>query len=91
MRTEGDPADGASRAGAPTFSTERLARIDKVLQQYVDENRIGGAVGLVLQDGKPVYERAVGWADKEAAEMAPDTIFRIASQTRRSRASRCSR
>ena len=68
---------------APTFSAERLARIDKVLQQYVDENRIGGAVGLVLQDGKPVYERAVGWADKEAGtRTAPDTIFRIASQTK---------
>jgi CubicO group peptidase (beta-lactamase class C family) len=67
----------------PTFSAARLARIDRVLQQYVDENRIGGAVGLVLQDGKPVYERAVGWTDKEAgAKMAPDTIFRIASQTK---------
>jgi CubicO group peptidase (beta-lactamase class C family) len=73
----------AHPAPATTFSAERLARIDKVLQQYVDENRIGGAVGLVLQDGKPVYERAVGWADKESgARMATDTIFRIASQTK---------
>ena len=77
---------GATVAGqkAPaTLSADRLARIDTVLQQYVDENRIGGAVGLVLQDGKAVYERAVGWADKEAgAQMAPNTIFRIASQTK---------
>ena len=66
-----------------TFSTERLARIDTVFQQYVDENRIGGAVGLVLQDGKPIYERAAGWADKEAGtRMASNTIFRIASQTK---------
>ena len=66
-----------------TFSAERLARIDQLMQQYVDENRIGGAVGLVLQDGKPVYERAVGWADKEAGtRMLPATIFRIASQTK---------
>jgi CubicO group peptidase (beta-lactamase class C family) len=70
-------------APGTTISVERLARIDKALQQYVDENRIGGAVGLVLQDGKPVYERAVGWSDKEAgAKMAADTIFRIASQTK---------
>ncbi len=70
-------------ATAARFSTERLARIDTVLQQYVDENRIGGAVGFVLQDGHVVYERAVGWADKEAGvRMAPDTIFRIASQTK---------
>ncbi len=68
---------------AATLSAERLARIDNVLQQYVDDSRIGGAVGLVLQDGKPIYERAVGWADREAGtKMAPDTIFRIASQTK---------
>src|SRR5712675_3518531 len=73
----------AHAAPASTFSADRLARIDKVFQQYVDENRVGGVVGLVLQDGKPVYERAVGWADKEAGtKMAPDTIFRIASQTK---------
>jgi CubicO group peptidase (beta-lactamase class C family) len=65
------------------FSTERLARIDRFLQAYVDSNRIGGAVALVLRDGKPVYERAVGWTDKEAGRrMAPDAIFRIASQTK---------
>ena len=73
----------APAAGPGTLSPERLARIDTVFQQYVDENRIGGAVGLVLQDGKVVYERAAGWADKEAGtKMVPDTIFRIASQTK---------
>ena len=37
----------------------------------------------MLDDGKPVYERAVGWRDKEAgARMAPDSLFRIASQTK---------
>jgi CubicO group peptidase (beta-lactamase class C family) len=65
------------------LSTERLARVDKVLQQYVDENRIAGVVALVLRDGQPVYERAVGWSDKEAGrKMTTDTIFRIASQTK---------
>ncbi|MCC7177370.1 MAG: beta-lactamase family protein [Acidobacteria bacterium] len=61
----------------------RLSRLDAVLQQYVDENRIAGAVALVLEDGKPVYERAVGWRDKDGgARMTPDSIFRIASQTK---------
>jgi len=65
------------------LSTERLARLDKVLQQYVDENRLAGVVALVLRDGQPVYERAVGWSDKEAGrKMTADTIFRIASQTK---------
>jgi CubicO group peptidase (beta-lactamase class C family) len=37
----------------------------------------------VLRDGKPVYERAFGWSDKEAGRrMTTETIFRIASQTK---------
>src|SRR5215212_511943 len=79
------PAVPAPHAGTrpSALSAERLARIDSVLQQYVDENRIAGAVGFVLRDGQPMYERAVGWADKEAGRrMTPATIFRIASQTK---------
>src|SRR5215470_14536327 len=65
------------------LSTERLARLDRVMQQYVDDNQLSGIVALVLRDGQPVYERAVGWSDKEAGrKMTADTIFRIASQTK---------
>lgn len=65
------------------LSRERLSRIDTALQKYVDDNRIAGAVALVLRDGKPVYERAVGWSDRDAGRrMAANTIFRIASQTK---------
>ena len=65
------------------FAPERLARIDRVLEQYVEENRIAGAVALVVKDGTPVYERAVGWSDREAGRrMEPNTLFRIASQTK---------
>jgi CubicO group peptidase (beta-lactamase class C family) len=54
-----------------------------MLQRYVDENQIAGAVGLVMRDGRIVYERAVGWADKESGRrMTTDAIFRIASQTK---------
>ena len=65
------------------FAVDRLARIDQMLQRYVDENQIAGAVGLVMRDGRIVYERAVGWADKESGRrMTTDAIFRIASQTK---------
>jgi len=68
---------------ATGFAADRLARIDRVFQQLVDDNRLGGAVALVLRDGKPVYERAFGWSDKEAGRrMTADTIFRIASQSK---------
>ncbi len=65
------------------FSAERLRRLDGFLQQYVDENRIGGAVALVMRDGRVVYERAVGWVDKESErKMQPNSMFRIASQSK---------
>jgi CubicO group peptidase (beta-lactamase class C family) len=77
------PASQSADGQRSTLAPDRLARIDQVLQQYVEENRIAGAVALVLRDGKAVYERAVGWRDKEAGRrMTVDTIFRIASQTK---------
>ena len=73
----------AAHAQSSGFDKDRLARIDRFLQEYVDSSRIGGAVGLVLRDGKPVYQHAVGWTDKAAGRrMAPNTIFRIASQSK---------
>jgi len=59
-------APPASASQTLVFDPGRAARIDQLLQRYVEENRIAGVVALVLRDGKPVYERAVGWADKEA-------------------------
>jgi CubicO group peptidase (beta-lactamase class C family) len=71
------------RSATLALSPERLTRIDRLLETYTNDNRIPGAVALVLRDGQAVYERAFGWSDKEAGRrMAPDTIFRIASQTK---------
>ena len=81
----------AVRADAPVdpvqpesvLSAQRLARLDEVLQRYVDEGRLAGAVAIVLKDGETVYDRAFGWSDKESGRrMTTDTIFRIASQTK---------
>src|SRR3981081_225671 len=77
-----------SRAGLPAqtqprFAPARLARIDRFMQQYVDSGRIGGAVGLVLQDGRVVYQHAVGWLDKEGGRcQSAAALCRIASQSR---------
>lgn len=76
-------AAGPSSAQSLELAPERLTRVDTLLQRYVDEGRIAGAVVLLLQDGTPVYERAVGWSDREAGVLAtPRTTFRIASQTK---------
>ena len=65
------------------FDPSRAPVIDTALQRYVDSDRVAGLVALVMQDGQVVYEKAFGWADKEAGRrMTNDTIFRIASQTK---------
>jgi CubicO group peptidase (beta-lactamase class C family) len=61
----------------------RVARIDSALDKAVRDGEVTGAVALVLRDDRVVYERAVGWSDKEAnRRMTPDALFRIASQTK---------
>ena len=68
---------------AGTFDSSRSGVIDRGLQKYVDSGSVPGIVALVMQDGKVVYEKAFGWADKEAGRrMSTDTVFRIASQTK---------
>lgn len=61
----------------------RLARLDRFMASYVDSNQIAGGVALVVRDGRVVYERAVGWADRESRKrMTPDAIFRVASMSK---------
>ncbi len=80
---QAQPVARAAAASSAAASPERVQRIDRLLQKYVDENQVAGVVALVLRDGKPVYERAFGWSDKEAGrKMTTDTIFRIASQSK---------
>jgi CubicO group peptidase (beta-lactamase class C family) len=75
------PGTRAVPAGA--FDPARAVVIDRALQRYVDTDKVAGIVALVLQDGQVVYDKAFGWADKEAGRrMTTDTIFRIASQTK---------
>ena len=76
-------AIAAVALSAQPVSQKRLERLDRYFQDEVDRQRIAGAVALVLQDGKPVYDKAFGWADKEAGRrMTTDSIFRIASQSK---------
>ena len=64
-------------------SEERLARIDKMLQQSVDSGWIAGAVGFIARDGKIVYNKSFGYSNIETkSQLRPDDIFRIASQTK---------
>jgi len=58
------------------------ARIDAVINAALGL-RIVGCVVLVSRRGQPLYARAAGLADREAARaMARDTVFRLASVTK---------
>jgi CubicO group peptidase (beta-lactamase class C family) len=65
------------------LSAERLARIGELMQKYVDESRLGGAVTLVARNGKVAYLQSFGKLDPTTgAAMPTDAIFRIASQSK---------
>lgn len=65
------------------MSADRLALLSDVIQQYVDDGRIAGAVVLVARDGGLVYNEAFGFRDREAGDsLEVDDLFRIASQTK---------
>jgi CubicO group peptidase (beta-lactamase class C family) len=57
--------------------------LDAVLDEAIAARKIVGGVLIVSLQGKRVYERAVGYADRETRQDArPDTIFRWASLTK---------
>ena len=58
-------------------------RLDAVVAKAIAERRIVGAVLLVHKDGRPLYEKAHGFADREAGRaMTTGTIFRYSSLTK---------
>ena len=52
-----------SKAG---FDSDRLKRIDKMIQGCIDRKEVPGAVGILIKDGKIGYHKAFGWADIES-------------------------
>jgi CubicO group peptidase (beta-lactamase class C family) len=65
------------------FATGRLDRIGAVMQGYVDEGKLPGAIATVARHGRIVYRERFGMMDVEAEKpMQFDTIFRIYSMTK---------
>jgi len=65
------------------MSSERLKKIDKVLQEYIDKKWIAGGSAIIARDGKIVYYKALGYDHVENKTLLKrDAIFRIASQTK---------
>lgn len=56
------------------------ARVQAVVQQALDEQRLVGAVVLVARAGELIHQQASGWRDREAGlAMTGATVFRLAS------------
>jgi CubicO group peptidase (beta-lactamase class C family) len=65
------------------MSTDRLQRVHKFMQEYIDTNQIAGSVTLIARKGKVVYYDAQGWRYKEEnAPMPKDAIFSLMSMTK---------
>jgi CubicO group peptidase (beta-lactamase class C family) len=65
------------------FASDRLERVTKAFQGYVDSGQIPGAVVLIARKDKVAYFQAFGYRDREQKiPMTPDTIFRLASMTK---------
>jgi CubicO group peptidase (beta-lactamase class C family) len=77
----GSPAQTSGQR--PADPTGRFSAVHQLLEDYVRQSRVAGAVGLVMERGRLVYSDAAGWRDLAAKKpMAGDTIFRIASMTK---------
>jgi len=65
------------------ISAERLKRVTKLLDRYIEKGEIAGAVSLVARKGKLVHLQAQGLADVESKKpLTTDSIFRLASMTK---------
>src|SRR4051812_40439222 len=76
MNVEQDPA----QAG---FDPERLARIDRHFQRYVDDGKLPGFLLAIARDGQLVHTAKGGLRDVEAGlPVTDDTLWRIYSMTK---------
>jgi CubicO group peptidase (beta-lactamase class C family) len=77
------PALMETKPESADISTERLKRIDRVIQDYIDKKWIAGATAIITRRGKIVYYKGLGYDDMDShTPMKRDAICRIASQTK---------
>ena len=65
------------------LSSERLHRIDELIERYIEAGEISGAVTLVARNGRIAHLSAQGVMDLTSKKpMQTDTLFRIASMSK---------
>src|SRR3954449_5692726 len=76
MNVEQDPA-------AAGFDPQRLQRIDRHFQRYVDDGKLPGFLLAMARDGKIVHVAKAGLrAIRAGAPVPEDTLWRIYSMTK---------
>ncbi|MEP7243987.1 MAG: serine hydrolase domain-containing protein [Gammaproteobacteria bacterium] len=74
------PAASPESAG---MSSERLARLDRAMQEEVDQKRKAGIITLVARHGQIVQLKAYGYADVQSGrKMQTDSLVRLFSMTK---------
>ena len=65
------------------LSSERLARLDRAMQDEIDEKKLAGIVVLIARHGSVVHHKAFGMADIESdKKMKTDHLVRMYSMTK---------
>jgi CubicO group peptidase (beta-lactamase class C family) len=65
------------------LSSQRLQRLDAVMQRYVDQGKLAGIVTLLMRRGEVAQQGCYGSLDIAShAPMRPDAIFRIYSMSK---------
>src|SRR5438270_6399816 len=73
---EADPEDVG-------LSSARLGNLSRLVQGYVDDGKIPGAISLVARHGKVAHFQTYGRSDVQSGrQMTADTVFRIYSMTK---------
>ncbi|MGF0540326.1 serine hydrolase domain-containing protein [Agrobacterium sp. ES01] len=75
--------DTQTNAAVSAQDARLKERIDVVIDRAIANQRIVGTVVLTIQDGRLIYRRAAGLADRESeTPMREDAVFRLASITK---------
>lgn len=65
------------------FNTDRLSRIDQIIQEYVKNEWINGAEAIVYHKDQLIYHEAIGYRDlDQKIPLEKNAIYRMASQTK---------
>lgn len=68
---------------AAGFSSQRLQKLDKAMDEWVQKGWMNAGAALIIHDGKVAWYKAAGYNDiSSKALLKKDDIFRIASQTK---------